>query len=147
MYHGTYNHKLNTPGQVNANGTFGSFLFFSSEPAGFGEVTFELDVDLLDIARTFDIKYTDNYEAIADIVSTLADRLEINEDDAFELIVEDEQWVNVAPSFDAYDQFAIQHASALCAKALGFDGVELTDENGGIVMVDMLGREHMLVRV
>lgn len=146
LYHGTHNKSLNTAGSVSAYGTFGEFLFFTDGEGRvpFGDTVFALDAESLSIASSYDIKYCDDYELIEERVNELAQHLGIDEDLAFELICEDEQWVDHAEEFDADDQWAIQAARAEVAKLLGFDGVEVEDELGTSYMIAMLGRETSL---
>lgn len=146
LYHGTHNKSLNTTGTISEYGAFGEFLFFTDGEGRvpFGDTVFALDAESLSIASSYDIKYCDDYELIEERVNELAEDLGIDADLAFDLICEDEQWIDHAEEFDGDDQWAIQTARAEVAKLLGFDGVEVDDELGTSYMIAMLGRETSL---
>src|SRR5690625_2045603 len=98
LYHGTHNKSLNTAGTVSAYGTFGEFLFFTDDEGRtpFGDTVFAIDVEGLRIASSYDIKYCDDYAQIEARVAELAERLGADEDLAFDLICEDEEWIDHA---------------------------------------------------
>lgn len=145
--HGSHNSNLNKAGQITNDGLFGSFLFFTcAKTTPFGVVDYEIDVDELNIARMFDLKYDVDYDVIKDVVASLAESIDVDEETAFDLIVEDKNWTEFE-HLDGDDGWAIQRATCDCAKAAGFDGIELNDENGDVIAIDMMGRETMLKKV
>lgn len=145
--HGSHNQNINTAGQVTCDGLFGSFLFFiGAQSTPFGTVDYEIDIDELNIARMFDLKYDVDYEVIQHVIADLADHISVDEETAFDLIVEDRNWTEIE-HLDGEDGWLIQRAACECAKADGFDGIALNDENGDVIAIDMMGRETMLKKV
>lgn len=147
LTHGSHLDNLNTEGTIKKNGgRFGSVLFFTTaKNAPYGDHAYRLDASELNIARTFDVAYTTEWDAISHIVEEYAELIETDVETAFDVIVEHKNGWDIVEDFDGHKSWAQQRALADCAIALGYDGVQCFDENGTVYMINMLGRETMIV--
>lgn len=139
--------------KVTDDGRFGSFLFFSAHVYAMtvGEVlVYSLDIDDDSIIEATQIYYTseEDLPKIQPIIDEIAKAAVVDDDTAFALLCERENIFELdsVDSCDAADlAWNIQHATARAAKALGYRGVAVSDEQGTAYMIDMLGREFDLV--
>lgn len=127
--------------EINRFGTFYDCLFFSVEPYSMsvGEViTYSIDAENMDFV---------NASALHDdeIIAEIADRFEIDEDSAESLLdSSDSVWNHDFADADA--DWYIQAKRGECAKKMGFDGCLDEDEQGGVYIIPMMGRESILVK-
>ena len=140
---------------INDGGLFGSFLCFA-----FGEyvmtavedyVTYEIEIDMNDIIDACSLFYHENAAALAPFTAQVMRMAGVDEETADNLISERTDIFSVesdvAPEDLAEAAWEIQRITAEAAVALGFRGVSMTDEQGGMIMLDMFGRENELRRV
>lgn len=141
LYHGSHSENLKADFKV-GNGVFGSFMFFmASDPeAGseFGPHLYSIDEDKLNIcescwAMTRDEDWNGKCN---ELLSNLAEYLDVDEDTAMELIAEETTLVKL-DIFDGEDAWHLQTVQATIAKAMGYDGLRVVDENGTVYMIDM----------
>lgn len=137
--------------KINSNGRFGEFLFFSGNiyamTAG-TPVVYSLDLDSADVIEAGQLFYHEDAAKLEGLVSELAARLDVSEEDAEALIEESKSVydLNNIEAEDAADvSWDVQLFTARAAKLLGFRAVSVHDEQGAAWMVDMLGRETELV--
>ena len=125
------------------SGRFDEFLFFSSSiyvmTAGEHHV-FTAEVDESDIIEAGSLWYQENWEAARPFIAELMNRLSIEEVDAMVLLDESisiyDMDFDVEPEDLADESWNIQRLTAKCAKALGFIGVQVEDEQGAAYMID-----------
>jgi len=143
MYHST-NQEIKS---ISKDGLFGSFLFFSGEDAGHGELLYEIDTEKLNTisAKHFYYDYLyDSYdeEILKKFEDEIIDICNCSREEAQDYLSES-SFYN-----DDYEiSFDIQHIQAKCSIALGFDGVDVEDEHGISTMFDMFGNESKLRKV
>ena len=125
--------------KIDRFGTFDDCLFFSVEPYSMsvGEVvTYSIDAENMSFVDAGDL--TD-----AEIVAEIAERFDIDEDLAESLLDgSDSVWNH--DFADAENDWYIQAKRGECAKKMGFDGCLDEDEQGGVYIIPMLGREAIL---
>jgi len=125
--------------KIDRFGTFDDCLFFSVEPYSMsvGEVvTYSIDAENMSFVGAGDL--TD-----AEIVAEIAERFDIDEDLAESLLDgSDSVWNH--DFADAENDWYIQAKRGECAKKMGFDGCLDEDEQGGVYIIPMLGREAIL---
>ena len=135
-----------------SGGRFGSFLFFAYAPytmtASEVVYTYTTEVDseeLIDAGKLF---FHADAENLSELVSEVMCRFGVSEEDAEALIEESQSIYEVESEVEPEDladaSWDIQHITAKAARTLGFRGVRVTDEQGGAVMIDMMGREKDL---
>lgn len=136
--------------EITSDGRFGEFLFFSSRVyvmTAANPVVYTIELDESEIIEASQLFYHDDAEKLIDLVSELAERLNISEDDA-EALIEESKSVYDIDSIDPEDaadaSWDVQMFTARAAKTLGFRAVKVQDEQGAAWMVDMLGRESEL---
>ena len=127
--------------KINRFGAFDDCLFFSVEPYSMsvGEViTYSINAENMNFVEA--CKLHDD-----EIVAEIADRFEIDLDDAESLLDgSDSVWNHSFGDADA-DWF-IQARRGERAKKMGFDGCLDRDEQGGVYIIPMFGRESILVK-
>ena len=127
--------------KIDRFGTFDDCLFFSVEPYSMsvGEVvTYSIDAENMSFVDAGDL--TD-----AEIVAEIAERFDIDEDLAESLLDgSDSVWNH--DFADAENDWYIQAKRGECAKKMGFDGCLDQDEQGGVYIIPMFGRESILVK-
>ena len=132
---------------VTDGGRFDEFLFFSLRPyemAASDGVTYSLPVDeneIIDAGHLFFDDRAADCPALDALVAQFAARFDVDTDTAEEIISERQQ----LDTGDADDSWDVQLYTARAAKALGYRGVRVQDEQGSAYMIDMLGREAELV--
>ncbi|WP_341667326.1 hypothetical protein [Alcaligenes sp. SDU_A2] len=139
--------------KVTTLGRFGEFLFFSDNEyvmtAG-EHITYRIELDKSQIVEAGQLFYHEGADRLAPLVAELAARLGVDEDEAEALIEESKSVYDldgVEPEDAADLSWDVQLYTARAAKALGFRGVQVEDEQGTAFMVGMLGREAELERV
>lgn len=139
--------------EINSFGRFGEFLFFADEAyvmtAG-EHVTYSIDIQEDAIIEASQLFYHEDAEKLSGLVAELAEKLNIEEDDAEALIEESKSIWDMDLEIEAEDMadasWDVQVFTARAAQALGFRAVEVEDEQGTSYMVSMVGRESELVK-
>lgn len=133
--------------KINTWVTFGSFLFFSADvyktSAGAANV-YKLEIDDSDIIEACSLFYHEDAEKLDALVSEMAEKYDIDEDVAADLISEKANAWDEIQDCDAGTSWEIQHYTARAAKIFGYRGVQVEDEQGAAYMIGMLGRESEL---
>lgn len=126
--------------KVSKFGTFDDCLFFSVNPYSMsvGEViTYSIDAANMDFISASQLNDDE-------IISEIAERFEIDLDDAESLLDgSDNVWNH--DFADAENDWYIQAKRGECAKKMGFDGCLDEDEQGSVYIIPMFGRESILV--
>jgi len=129
---------------INSTGLFGGFLCFSADiytmTAG-NFITYSIEVDDDDIIEASRLFYHEDAEKLDGLVQRVMAMLGCDEDTAEEMLSQKDD------CGDAELSWEIQGLTAKAAKALGFRGVSMKDEQGTCYMIDMLGRERELEAV
>lgn len=155
LTHGSDNANLNEPGSITKGGKWGSFLFFviDEETGPYKhKVNYKTSVAYEELAELRDIRWNINYggddeytEDGRKVVALYAKMWGISVEDALDTITDykfnSDVWTQEAWE-DAYVD--IQRAAGEVASALGFRGAFLEDDNGRVVILNMLGRETEL---
>lgn len=139
--------------EIKKTGRFGSFLFFSYAPykmtASETVVTYGIEIDDGDIISADRLFYHDGAENLSGLIADVVRRFDVSAADAEALIEESASIYDVGSSVEPEDladaAWDIQHITAKAARILGFRAVRVTDEQGGSVMIDMMGREKELL--
>lgn len=139
-----------------SKGLYGEFVFFACSPSGPGLATivYAIDADeleLIDASRLF--THTDAAK-LDRLVADFARKYSVTVDDAEDLISEQTSWnskrfedrSDIAESFADVD-WDTQRFTARAAKVLGYDGVNVIDENGGVTMIDLVANFSKMVIV
>ncbi|WP_339118553.1 hypothetical protein [Halomonas sp. BMC6] len=139
--------------EINSFGRFGEFLFFADEAyvmtAG-EHVTYSIEIEEDAIIEAGQLFYHDDAEKLNTLVAELAEKLNIDEDDAEALIDESKSiWdmdLDIEPEDMADASWDVQVFTARAAQILGYRAVQVEDEQGASYMVSMMGREADLVK-
>ncbi len=127
--------------KISRFGAFDDCLFFSAEPysMSIGEViTYSIDAENMNFVNACDLSDDE-------VVAEIADRFDIDADLAESLLDgSDSVWNHEFA--DAENDWYIQAKRGECAKKMGFDGCLDEDEQGGVYIVPMFGRESILVK-
>jgi hypothetical protein len=123
--------------EITESGLFGHGLFFASYECKAGEFAYALDLSELKVIRAGSLCY--HIDGCADDdVKAFAERYGLDVDTAFDAICE--RGVDLYSLLSADDAceagFEIQRLALVLAEKLGFDAVELEDENGGVWLVN-----------
>jgi hypothetical protein len=123
--------------EITEDGLFGHGLFFASYECKAGEFAYALDLSELKVIRAGSLCY--HIDGCADDdVKAFAERYGLDVDTAFDAICE--RGVDLYSLLSADDAceagFEIQRLALVLAEKLGFDAVELEDENGGVWLVN-----------
>jgi len=133
---------------INDDGTFGSFLFFGTEPSHYGHVVHSISVDVdEEVINAGSIFYHEgalNNPALDAVVKKVMELFGVDEDTAEKLISERMSVYDIREGSCADESWLMQYYTACAAEALGFRCVAISDEYGTSYMLDMLGREHEL---
>jgi len=136
--------------KIHELGLFGSFLFFSHSvyvmTAKEDYVVYEIDenkLKIIDACRMFHTEDWEENEELGEIIEDVMDRIDVDRDTAIDLIDETTCLLDI-DKFDGEDDHWLQMKTAEAARALGYDGVIAEDEQGGVFIIDMLGKEDML---
>lgn len=123
--------------EINDSGLFGHGLFFASRECKEGKFTYALELDELKVISAKSLCYHIDETTDAD-VKAFAERYGLDVDTAFDAICERD--VNLYDFLSADEAceagFEIQRLALVLAEKLGFDAVELEDENGGVWLVN-----------
>lgn len=138
LYHTSPNEEI----EPNSTGTFDEFIFFSNTvyvmSAGEYHV-FTTEVDEDKIIEAGSLWYQDNWEDAKQYIDELAEHLGVDEDTAMELIDESKEITDL--DIDVCDLggewWNLQRITAKCAKAMGYIGVQVEDEQGAAYMLDI----------
>lgn len=130
--------------EAHNHGTFGEFLFFSSDVyttvAGEYHV-FSVGVDESKIIDAASIWYNNESSNCAPFVEEIMDTYGVDEDTAEQLIDESVSIYDIESNIEPEDMadasWDIQRLTAKCAKAMGYVGVCVTDEQGSAYMLDV----------
>ena len=129
--------------KINQFGTFGSFLFFSSERgAHYGDVEYAIEIDMDEIVDASALMYSEYCDEMKPIIAEAMELMDCDEDTAMEYLGEE-----INEMEDAEKSWEIQRLIAECAKAAGYRGVAVADEHGTSYMIDMFGNEKDLVEL
>ena len=123
--------------EINDSGLFGHGLFFAGYECKAGDVAYSLNLDELKVIRAKSLCYhIDGFDDTD--VKAFAERFGLELDVAFDAICErDVCLYDFLSPDDACDAgFEIQRLALVLAEKLGFDAVELEDENGGVWLVN-----------
>jgi len=127
--------------KITTDGRFGEFLFFAESEyvmtAG-DHVVYKIDIKESDIIEAGSLFFHDDASKLDDLVREVMEILDCDEGTAEEMIAQNEDCGDAELSWD------IQLITAKAAKALGYRGVSMSDEQGECYMIDMLGREGEL---
>lgn len=128
---------------VNTSSLYDEFLFFTASPyimSTSETYTFEIEVDDAQIIAAPSLWYKDNWEDAKGFIEELMARLGIDEDTAMGLLDESIPLEDLELGIELEDMDEescnIQRLTARCAKAMGYIGVEVTDEHGTSYMID-----------
>ena len=123
--------------EITDDGLFGHGLFFASYECKAGEFAYALELDDLKVIRAGSLCYHIDGAADTD-VKAFAEKFGLDVDTAFDAICEGEVCLYDFLSADdaCYAGFEIQRLALVLAEKLGFDAVELEDENGGVWLVN-----------
>lgn len=139
--------------KITKDGRFGEFLFFAGQPyymtASANAVLYSIDADELNLVEASQVFYQD-WDCMAAIVAEFAAKWDVSEDDAVEVLSNQDVYTSGrAESMDWEDaqemSWDAQLYVAKCAKAAGFDGVEVFDEQGAAYLIDLSGKESMMI--
>ena len=126
--------------KIDRFGNFDDCLFFSVNPYSMsvGEViTYSIDAENMEFISASQLNDDE-------IISEIAERFEIDLNDAESLLDgSDSVWNH--DFADAENDWYIQAKRGECAKKMGFDGCLDQDEQGGVYIIPMFGRESILV--
>lgn len=133
--------------EINDNGRFGSFLFFSDieyvMTAG-QHITYTINISDDSLIDAEELFYHDDAEKLNGLVERVMAMTGCDEDTAEELISQREDIHSIDSEVDPEDladiSWDIQKIAAEAAAILGYRGVEMDDEQGRCYLVDMSGR-------
>jgi hypothetical protein len=123
--------------EINDSGLFGHGLFFADRECKEGKYAYSLELDELNVISAKSLRYHIDETADADVIA-FAEKFGLFVDVAFDAICErDVNLYDFLSADDAcYAGFEIQRLALVLAEKLGFDAVELEDENGGVWLVN-----------
>ncbi len=134
--------------KINNIGLFGEFLCFSGHvyvmTAGSCYITYKIEIDEDDLIAASQLFYHADAAKLDGLVNDIASRYDIDTDIAEALLDESGSGWDIIDAWDADDSFFIQKCTARAAKILGYRGAIMTDEQGALYMIDMLGHEDEL---
>ena len=123
--------------EINDSGLFGHGLFFASYECKAGEFAYALELSELKTISAKSLCYHIDETADADI-RAFAEKYSLDVDTAFDAICEGDVCLYdfLSPDEACEAGFEIQRLALVLAEKLGFDAVELEDENGGVWLVN-----------
>ena len=122
-------------------GRFGEFVFFSSGVYTMTEVAnpvvYGIDEDQLKIVEAKAMPYIDNFHIIcADIINDVSEMFDVDFGTAHDILTEKEsEWDYDCDAEKSWDR---QKLTAKAAKLMGFDGVQVEDEQGAAYMISIV---------
>lgn len=146
-----YHTSPETITNISDDGLFGSFLFFSSRVYHMGpnqKIVYVIDDEDLSIIEASQLFYQENAADADHVVQAAMEEFGVDEDTAEDLIDGSESaWdvLDIDPEDIAEADWDLQYFAALTAQTMGFDGVEVSDEQGVSYMIDMTDRIGDLV--
>ena len=122
-------------------GRFGEFVFFSSGVYTMTEVVnpvvYGIDESTLNIVEACSMAHIENFDVIcADIINDVAEMFDVDFDTAHDILTEKESEWNY--DCDAEKSWDRQKLTAKAAKLMGFDGVQVEDEQGAADMISIV---------
>ena len=122
-------------------GRFGEFVFFSSGVYTMTEVVnpvvYGIDESTLNIVEACSMAHIENFDVIcADIINDVAEMFDVDFDTAHDILTEKESEWNY--DCDAEKSWDRQKLTAKAAKLMGFDGVQVEDEQGAAYMISIV---------
>jgi len=135
--------------EITNDGLFGSFLFFvasddiddaytMSAAAKHIHAVSLSDDEIIDANELFDCN--DASEKCCEYIAETMQIFDVDEDTAEDLLSE-----NTHIFIDGDTSWRLQHLTALCARALGYRAVEVSDEQGTSYMIDMCGEKSTAI--
>ncbi len=123
--------------EINDSGLFGHGLFFADRECKAGEFAYALELSELKVISAKSLCYHIDEAEDAD-VKAFAERYGLELDVAFDAICERDVCLYdfLNPDKGCEAGFEIQRLGLVLAEKLGFDAVELEDENGGVWLVN-----------
>lgn len=123
--------------EITDDGLFGHGIFFADRECKEGKYTYSLELDELNVISAKSLRYHID-ETADDDVKAFAEKFGLFVDVAFDAICERD--VNLYdflnPDEGCFAGFEIQRLALVLAEKLGFDAVELEDENGAVWLVN-----------
>jgi hypothetical protein len=122
---------------INDDGLFGHGLFFADRECKIGDFVYSLKLEDLKIIRAGSLCYQIDLTADTD-VKVFAEKFKLDIDVAADAICERGASVYsfVSAADACYADFETQRLALVLAEKLGFDAVELFDENGTVWLVN-----------
>jgi hypothetical protein len=123
--------------EITESGLFGHGLFFASYECKAGEFAYALELSELKVIRAGSLCYHIDGSVDTD-VKAFAERYNLEIDTAFDAICERgvDLYEFLSPDDACEAGFEIQRLGLVLAEKLGFDAVELFDENGTVWLVN-----------
>lgn len=156
MYHQSDSANLNESGAIKSDfGPFGSCLFFGSETGNClnsGEFLYKLNAEddqFIDASRFF---YEVEPSELQEILEEVKNLTNCDQEQAEGLLDGSENLWDLASElgieFENVGEidWTIQALQAKAAKKLGYLGAAIEDENGSVLVADMLGKENLLIK-
>lgn len=138
--------------EISAFGRFDSFLFFSPNiyqtHCAAKTFVYSIEIDESEVVEACQIfRHHDINDQLQSIIDEVADRYGVDEDVAMGLIDEDEDIFDHIedPEEAAEESWNVQCCTGLAALALGYRGVQVSDEQGTAYMIEMGGFFEELV--
>lgn len=136
--------------KIRQDGLFDDGLCFAGSPYGLSDIEniYGLEINEDQIIEACSIAYAD-WEVIQPIAQELADKIGCTAEEAVDYISECEHldWNDFDCDCVAEFEWEIQRYALKCAKALGYRGVQLRDEQGAMWLISMFEQENELVLV
>lgn len=126
--------------KISKYGHFDDMIFFSLEPyemSASKTITYSMELD--NILKVDQLFYDHDSEEISEIIEHVARVLNVDDQEAADLLDESRQADN------ADDSWFIQTQQGHVARKLGYDAILTSDEQGSVLIAPMLGREKDLV--
>lgn len=122
-------------------GRFGEFVFFSADVYAMTEaanpVVYGIKEDDLKIVEACSMAFIENFDVVcADIINDVAAMFDVDFDTAHDILTEGESEWNY--DCDAEKSWDRQKLTAKAAKLMGFDGVQVEDEQGTAYMISIV---------
>lgn len=150
IYHTSPNGNLKACKFTPWEGVFGEFIFFSDKEyvmtAG-DYHTYTLNEEELNIVAASDLEdlFNSENEDHAEILNDCAKLFNTTQKVALLILTENlNEWQRFPEICDAEKSFEVQRLTAAFAKACGYDGVEVQDEQGTAYMIDMSKHKNLL---
>jgi hypothetical protein len=123
--------------EITEDGLFGHGLFFASRECKEGKFTYSLELSELKVISAKSLCYHID-ESMDEDVKAFAKKFGLDIDTAADAICEGgvDLYDFLSPDDACYAGFEIQRLALVLAEKLGFDAVELEDENGGVWLVN-----------